>query len=280
LRIFGHDTIIVRLWFEPLAVGSIIVESGWVVLFVPLRFKGRFMFSGCEAKPGRIFLSVGTKGYATRGERRDTIAIAIRRRRIDPFLRSHGIQGGRLIDAALDLEPAAFGTLSRLLGDVSDVSRHKYLETGVWSLKPAAEQGFIDGLLTEILPVVANGPVTPLRSDDLAIVRAAEQVFSPSFSGQPSLEEMYVAAGVGRTRLWRAFTSIYGISPAQYVIAWRLNRAREALLNQESPPRSVKDISLSLGFPNSGRFAKLYEAIFGELPSKTLTSAGDYDADP
>ncbi|WP_244520876.1 helix-turn-helix domain-containing protein [Aliiruegeria lutimaris] len=77
-------------------------------------------------------------------------------------------------------------------------------------------------------------------------------------------------ANVGATTLHLCFNEVYGVSPIAYLQAKRITQARCAILDAERAPRSVKDVALSLGFTHSGRFAKRYHKLFGELPSETL----------
>jgi AraC-like DNA-binding protein len=68
---------------------------------------------------------------------------------------------------------------------------------------------------------------------------------------------------------------VYGVSPAQFILNKRLSKARERFLDVECcPPRSVKDVALSLGFDGAGRFAQYYKRAFGELPGETFRRTG------
>lgn len=57
-------------------------------------------------------------------------------------------------------------------------------------------------------------------------------------------------------------------------IVCRWSAARERLFDRESPARSVKDVSLALGFDGPGRFAQYYKRTFGELPGERLQRSG------
>ena len=64
-----------------------------------------------------------------------------------------------------------------------------------------------------------------------------------------------------------------------YLRAYRLSLARDRLLDPENAPRSVKDVSLSLGFTNGGRFAAEYKALFGEKPIETFARNAQTSSD-
>lgn len=61
------------------------------------------------------------------------------------------------------------------------------------------------------------------------------------------------------------FQQVLGISPLSYLRAARPGAARQALKSSAS----VTDAATQLGFWHFGRFAKDYQAMFGELPSQT-----------
>ncbi len=68
--------------------------------------------------------------------------------------------------------------------------------------------------------------------------------------------------------LERAFHTVHGMAPRQYLTLLRLNRARKLLLGNSS--HNVTDIALSCGITHFGRFSQQYRSWFGESPSTTL----------
>ena len=61
-----------------------------------------------------------------------------------------------------------------------------------------------------------------------------------------------------------------GMGPVQYLRLHRLNRVRLALARSNPRLVSVGDVAGMYGFWESGRFAAIYRATFGESPSETL----------
>jgi AraC family ethanolamine operon transcriptional activator len=61
-----------------------------------------------------------------------------------------------------------------------------------------------------------------------------------------------------------------GMGPTQYLRLERLNRVKRALAESDPRIASVGDIAAEYGFWESGRFAALYRATFGEGPRDTL----------
>lgn len=75
--------------------------------------------------------------------------------------------------------------------------------------------------------------------------------------------------GVSPRALSAAFGQTLGISTYQYMLALRLNRARQALRTPADTSMSVTGVAMENGFHHLSRFASYYRRIFGELPSRT-----------
>jgi methylphosphotriester-DNA--protein-cysteine methyltransferase len=110
----------------------------------------------------------------------------------------------------------------------------------------------------------------PGTVDAMAVVRRAKRMIDARNPQPATLADLCAAGGVGKAWLHKCFVEVHGVSPMAYLRAQRLSVARERLLDRVDPPRSVKDVSFSLGFINGGRFAAAYAAIYGELPAATL----------
>ena len=103
---------------------------------------------------------------------------------------------------------------------------------------------------------------------DLAL--AALHMIPPE--GEPCLSVTDLAQGLGVSRraVEYAFRSLIGISPAQYILAERLNKVRYHLVTYGVP---VTKVAFDHEFNNLGRFAYQYARLFGERPSDTLRTA-------
>jgi AraC family ethanolamine operon transcriptional activator len=78
--------------------------------------------------------------------------------------------------------------------------------------------------------------------------------------------------GIGARALQYAFRNVLGLSPAQYMLAARLNQARHQL-RRALVAGSVTSIAMDNRFENLSRFASQYARLFGERPSETLRLA-------
>ena len=83
------------------------------------------------------------------------------------------------------------------------------------------------------------------------------------------LERLAQIAGVRPRTLEDHFKQFLATTPLGWVRRTRLANARQALLRQSEPLRSVADVALANGFTHLGRFAGEYRKVFGEPPSAT-----------
>lgn len=91
---------------------------------------------------------------------------------------------------------------------------------------------------------------------------------------QISIEDIAREAGTTPRTLNRAFISIVGDTPYNFVQMLRLNLVRRDLLSNPSVMAPIHAIASRWGLREAGRFSALYQNLFGELPSETRESAG------
>ncbi|MBP0463915.1 helix-turn-helix domain-containing protein [Roseomonas sp. PWR1] len=108
----------------------------------------------------------------------------------------------------------------------------------------------------------------------LRLVREAETFMEARVARPVYTEELCAALGVSARRLHDAFRAALGTSPHAHLKSRRLTLARRALQRQANGPELVKSVALGHGFWHLGHFARDYRALFGELPSETLATAG------
>ena len=94
--------------------------------------------------------------------------------------------------------------------------------------------------------------------------------FASAIERKPTISEMCLVAHVSERRLRSAFTDVFGMPPMRYFRYRSLTQARQCLTEEAVHVTSVGAIASDLGFHNFGRFARRYEAMYGELPSATL----------
>ncbi|MBO9423759.1 helix-turn-helix transcriptional regulator [Labrenzia sp. R4_1] len=87
---------------------------------------------------------------------------------------------------------------------------------------------------------------------------------------QIRIEEICKTLGIPRSTLHYAFRQAVGIGPRRYFELVRLQGARKTLLSADRGHTTIAAIALDYGFSDFGRFSKLYNAQFNEMPSQTL----------
>lgn len=83
-----------------------------------------------------------------------------------------------------------------------------------------------------------------------------------------SLAEMATAVGMSPYYFCRLFKQSMGISPYQYVIECRIDRAKELLSQGE---KSIAEVALEVGFASQSQFTKHFKRIVGITPKQMRT---------
>jgi AraC-like DNA-binding protein len=82
---------------------------------------------------------------------------------------------------------------------------------------------------------------------------------------QPTIDALAHDVGISPFHFIRQFEAVFGVTPHQYRIAARLDRAKELLATQR---QSVTAICMDVGFSSLGSFSTLFARRFGETPSE------------
>lgn len=119
----------------------------------------------------------------------------------------------------------------------------------------------------------SSQPSTKSRDRTLYIVRDADNYMEANIEFPITIAEICTSLNTNIKSLERAFLRTYGVGPKQYLLKKRLSKLRQ-LLNCGSalePAFSLVDAYMSCGLVHFGRAAQNYRALFGELPSQTLS---------
>jgi AraC-like DNA-binding protein len=101
-------------------------------------------------------------------------------------------------------------------------------------------------------------------------VRHVEQFIEAHVRDPIALVDLTDVAGVSTRALHMGFRHFRNTTPMAHLRAIRLELARTELARARRKGGSVAAVATLLGFGNLGRFARDYQARFGELPSQTL----------
>ncbi|MEM1359354.1 MAG: helix-turn-helix domain-containing protein, partial [Bacteroidota bacterium] len=106
----------------------------------------------------------------------------------------------------------------------------------------------------------------PTRQEDTFILRL-KAIFEPKMDDpQFDLDVLSKELFLSRSQLGRKVKALTGQSPAVYLRALRLQKARQLLLQSSL---SIKEIAYDVGFSNPAYFSSSYSEVYGESPSKT-----------
>ncbi len=140
-----------------------------------------------------------------------------------------------------------------------------------WRLNPVQIIQWQTGVADVIVKILARDAAThysPLTQLQDRALRQAEALIR-QYPGEPlSVGDLCAAVNVSERTLRTAFVKYFGIAPAAYMIANRLNGVRHDL--KAGQFRSIHDVASRWGFWHMGQFAADFRRHFGALPSQTL----------
>ena len=126
-------------------------------------------------------------------------------------------------------------------------------------------KGKIYELLAEMLVAFDGADETTARmlaSDRRRALEVCE--FLKAVPGTPpSLEKLANQVGLTARRLTKAFSELYGMTVFEWFLDWRLQTARDLLLDDAVP---MKEVAHRLGYSNVNNFIRAFSRRFGEPP--------------
>jgi AraC-like DNA-binding protein len=106
--------------------------------------------------------------------------------------------------------------------------------------------------------------ISEQQGDTERLVERAKFLMHENIYGTLDLDEIGERLGASRARFYEAFKSYTGMTPYQYFINLKINRAKE-LLGQDGA--SVKEAAFRLGFEDPYYFSRLFRKKTGLSPS-------------
>lgn len=118
-------------------------------------------------------------------------------------------------------------------------------------------------IIYEILEKMANNQKASIS--DTAVENGVRYMNAYFCDPKLDIETVCSAAFISVSSLQRAFAKQFGMSPKQYLIRLRMNRALELLAENAL---SVKEISLVCGFSDEKYFSRAFKKKYGYPPSQ------------
>jgi AraC-like DNA-binding protein len=180
-----------------------------------------------------------------------------------------GIEFGKPIE-----DVAKVGTLALYVRMICDDLRN---EASHFS-NPLVADRVASGLVALLLTSIPNNKQRTIEAASQSaapfFVRRVEQFIEEHAADAIALADLIRVAGVSTRALQTSFRRFRNTTPMAYLRAIRLELARRELTNAGRQGLSVAAVANAVGFGHLGRFARDYQARFGELPSDTLRRAG------
>ncbi len=153
------------------------------------------------------------------------------------------------------------GHQARLISGFQTIFEQVKLQSPLYQFRVCAE---ILRLLAETLSIERLS-IQPTRSQK--IVERAKSFIEENISSVFDLNGLATEAHLSLPNLNEVFKSYTGMTPYQYCIHAKINRAKEILASGET---SVKSISLQLGFDDPYYFSRLFKKKTGVSPSQWM----------
>lgn len=109
----------------------------------------------------------------------------------------------------------------------------------------------------------------PEESD--LLVEKAKALFAGNIQNSITVEEVAAELGLNQSRFGKLFKNYTGLTPYQYFLHMRVNRAKELL---ETTDCSIKELAYKLHFNDQYHFSKLFKQKTGMSPTLWLKSRG------
>lgn len=133
-------------------------------------------------------------------------------------------------------------------------------------------QLFLDSIGTALLAHLASAyggmrPEPQLKRGGLAPwqERRAKDILMTNLDGKISLEQLAGACGLSRSHFARAFKASTGLPPHRWLLAQRIERAQDLLLNSTLP---IEEIASRCGFADQSHFTRIHIAVTGAAPGE------------
>jgi transcriptional regulator GlxA family with amidase domain len=95
-------------------------------------------------------------------------------------------------------------------------------------------------------------------------LRRAKEILRADLSGNLSLEQLARECGLSRSHFARAFRQSTGSAPHQWLMAQRIERARELLRGSRAP---LREVARACGFVDASHFSRVFRGNTGTTPS-------------
>jgi AraC family transcriptional regulator len=161
--------------------------------------------------------------------------------------------------------------------------KDEYLAECIRTLLTEAEQQYLGGraygesvaiaMATHLVRKYSRtGPLLRNRTTGLAPfqLRRVTDYIREHLNESVSLEKMASATGLSIFHFARMFKAATGVTPKQFVLRCRLERARELLLTED---RTISEVALEVGFCDQSHLSTHFKRLYGTTPKQFVREA-------
>ena len=118
--------------------------------------------------------------------------------------------------------------------------------------------------LYELMALLVENKIGNVVSEN-AYYKAATRYIKAHYSEDIKVDGVASHVGISRKYLFAVFKNVSGISPKEYLINYRIERAKEFILNEEL---TVGSVAYSVGYGDALAFSKIFKLKSGLSPSE------------
>ena len=172
------------------------------------------------------------------------------------------------VDLSAPIGEALARTLRTAISEVSALD-----STGLGSLVAAGYEDSLTNLAAAALfPSIAHALGRPTSPCASAAIRFARDFIREHAAEPVRLSQLASDLNLPMRTLQDNFRRVFGVSPREWLLECRLERARQRLILPDRP-MSVSAVAYECGFGDLGDFSGKYRKKYGESPSVTLRAA-------
>ncbi|WP_109002382.1 AraC family transcriptional regulator [Streptomyces rishiriensis] len=254
--------------------------QGLYLIHIPLAGRSSLVVDGEPVATAQDVVSPGQRMEIRRSHDSDMMILRIPRPVLDRAIELRGIPVVPGVPVrftpAIDIRSPGSRAWLRTLHAYAEA-----LKSGLLACSPLGtrhfEQLLAHGLLDSQPSSLSESLRRSARHAALPGALRRAMTYCDEHAGEPlSIADMALASGLSVPALRAAFRAHLGTTPLMYLRRVRLDSAHQDLLAiaEGRHDGTVTDVALRWGFVHLGRFAALYKATYGTVPSRTAGLRG------
>lgn len=131
---------------------------------------------------------------------------------------------------------------------------------------PVTEACILQSVLYKILTLHSLDKPSN-TSEELDVVQQIAQHLELNYNKPLKIDELAKEFHMSRSSMYMQFKNVYGLSPKEYIMDMRIERAKQ-LLFDKNHNTSIKEVSFAVGFDNQLYFSRLFHKYVGLSPTE------------